>query len=467
MKKKKKRGNISVEETQKLRNVSPYFSTNHRSLQNPTSQLLKGCVGKKNIDEILAGFCYKKEEEENNNNKVGFDLERDDKLKKKIENFDNVDLFVNDHNVYEEMPKPKEKSWKKKNENNVPVRFVSPYFAKSKNVEEAVRDNDEGMEEVVVVVKMKTSKQKPRKRAQPSPSVGTGGELLGSKKRIGKSTKKARRPPAPVLSASEKLDEAYMRKDPNNTWEPPRSHYLLLQEQHFSDPWRVIVICMLLNRTSGRQVRGVISDFFKLCPDAKTTTEVVTEELEKVIQRLGLHKKRAKMVQRFSQEYLEDGWTHVTQLHGVGKYAADAYAIFCTGKWDRVKPMDHMLNKYWEYLCKTSEYREDLFGRNELRPEVGVSGEGKTENEIATAYTYLNQSFHTSNYSNPLPVPPPGLAVLFSKNGWDSIGDSNAKILDQRWKRVMIAEADAYLQRCELVRYQTKIMLDALAHTNL
>lgn len=32
------------------------------------------------------------------------------------------------------------------------------------------------------------------------------------------------------------------------------------------------------------------------------------------------------------------------------RYAADAYAIFCTGKWDEVIPEDHMLNKYWDFL---------------------------------------------------------------------------------------------------------------------
>ncbi|KAF7807617.1 methyl-CpG-binding domain protein 4-like protein [Senna tora] len=60
------------------------------------------------------------------------------------------------------------------------------------------------------------------------------------------------------------------------------------------------------------------------------------------------------MLQRFSREYLDQRWTHVTQLHGVGKYAADAYAIFCTGKWDRVRPTDHMLNYYWEFLCSST-----------------------------------------------------------------------------------------------------------------
>ncbi|KAL6953659.1 Methyl-CpG-binding domain protein 4-like protein [Sarracenia purpurea var. burkii] len=102
------------------------------------------------------------------------------------------------------------------------------------------------------------------------------------------------------------------------------------------------------------QARRVISELFSLCPNAKAATEVATEEIEKVIKTLGLYRKRAVMIQRLSCEYLGETWTHVTQLHGVGKYAADAYAIFCTGKWERVKPTDHILNKYWQFLCSNT-----------------------------------------------------------------------------------------------------------------
>ncbi|KAI3932288.1 hypothetical protein MKW98_025008 [Papaver atlanticum] len=116
--------------------------------------------------------------------------------------------------------------------------------------------------------------------------------------------------------------EAYQRNTPDNTWKPPR----------------VIIICMLLDVTSGKQAKKVLPDLFKLCPDAKTSLEVTAEDIEDIISTLGLHDERATMIQRFSLEYLWNDWTHKTDLHGVGKYAADAYAIFCTGKWDQVKP---------------------------------------------------------------------------------------------------------------------------------
>ncbi|XP_057445309.1 uncharacterized protein LOC130737530 isoform X2 [Lotus japonicus] len=131
-------------------------------------------------------------------------------------------------------------------------------------------------------------------------------------------TKKVRKPPI-RFSASEKRNEAYKKRTADNTWVPPRSHIHLIQEDHAFDPWRVLAICMLLNLTTGRQVKEVISNFFKLCPDAETCTQVSEDEILEVIRSLGLHK-RAAMLQRFSREYLAENWTHVTQLHGVGKY---------------------------------------------------------------------------------------------------------------------------------------------------
>ncbi|KAI7726688.1 hypothetical protein M8C21_008488 [Ambrosia artemisiifolia] len=181
------------------------------------------------------------------------------------------------------------------------VKFVSPYFPRNANEEEG---------EVVVCKKKKKD----------------------------------------ILTARQKRDDAYKKKTLDNTWKPPRSHHNLIQEDHIHDPWRIVVICILLNMTQGVQVRGVISEFFSLCPDAKTAIEVPAEAIERLLTPLGLQKIKTERIQRFSQGYLWDDWTHITQLHGVGKYAADAYAIFVTGQWRRVIPADHMLNRYWEFL---------------------------------------------------------------------------------------------------------------------
>ena len=72
--------------------------------------------------------------------------------------------------------------------------------------------------------------------------------------------RKTERKTKPFLKA-DRCREAYKRKTPDNNWVPPRStpplvKKRLLQEYHFHDPWRVIVICMLLNRTKGKQVHS-------------------------------------------------------------------------------------------------------------------------------------------------------------------------------------------------------------------
>lgn len=63
----------------------------------------------------------------------------------------------------------------------------------------------------------------------------------------------------------------------------------------------------------------MLADFFKICPDAKTASMTEEEKIEEIIMSLGLYKKRAKTIQRFSKEYLEEDWTYVTELYGVGK----------------------------------------------------------------------------------------------------------------------------------------------------
>lgn len=46
-------------------------------------------------------------------------------------------------------------------------------------------------------------------------------------------------------------------------------------------------------------------------------------------------------------------WTCPTQLHGIGRYAADAYYIFCRGKWREVEPDDKDLRRYRDWLAGT------------------------------------------------------------------------------------------------------------------
>uniref|UniRef100_A0A803QIV8 HhH-GPD domain-containing protein n=1 Tax=Cannabis sativa TaxID=3483 RepID=A0A803QIV8_CANSA len=250
--------------------------------------------------------------------------------------------FTNDDENTKMIVLNKKRKRKRKKMKVVQERVISPYFEKDKEKKRLKEDPEtENLNKKNEALKVVTCSQLVYSQLVSQKTYYE----LASKLAFQKKKKSI------LLSAAEKRSVAYERKCCDNTWKPPRSDIGLLQEDHVDDPWRVLVICMLLNRTTGIQAKQVISDLFNLCPNAKVASEVSSGEIEKIIQPLGLFRKRAVMIKRFSQEYLEGSWTHVTQLHGIGKYAADAYAIFCTGKWDLVKPTDHMLNYYWDFLC--------------------------------------------------------------------------------------------------------------------
>jgi methyl-CpG-binding domain protein 4 len=131
---------------------------------------------------------------------------------------------------------------------------------------------------------------------------------------------------------------------------PVRSPHNLIQECVYSDPWKVLVCCLCLNATSGRQTRPVILRFFEKYPTPQSVMDADMEEITELLKPLGLWKKRPLALQQMSKAYLEADWTTPSEIFGVGKYANDAYLIFCCGKWRDVQPNDHMLNHYVKFL---------------------------------------------------------------------------------------------------------------------
>ncbi len=54
-----------------------------------------------------------------------------------------------------------------------------------------------------------------------------------------------------------------------STWVPPQSPYGLLEEELWQDPWKLLVACMLLNKTSGKQVGGLEARFRRQVSSAR------------------------------------------------------------------------------------------------------------------------------------------------------------------------------------------------------
>ncbi|KAG8083588.1 hypothetical protein GUJ93_ZPchr0015g6642 [Zizania palustris] len=196
----------------------------------------------------------------------------------------------------------------------------------------------------------KTSKIPISKTDHPASGSTTKKQEKTKLKEMEKPVKKDRKP-APLLTRAEKQSNKYRRLPLDQLVPPPRSPHKLLQEKYASDPWKVLVICMLLNKTQGKQVRKKVKGFFRRYPDAQTAFNADPEKMVNYLAPLGLPRVKAGRIQKFSKAYIEKEWTYVTELCGVGKYAADAYAIFCAGKAKEVVPADHKLVDYWKYVC--------------------------------------------------------------------------------------------------------------------
>ena len=77
-------------------------------------------------------------------------------------------------------------------------------------------------------------------------------------------------------------------------------------------------------------------------------------ELQSLIQPLGLSQRRSKALIQMSKDYLQKDWKDNPEvLYGIGKYASDAYRIFCKGEWKDVEPKDGALVNYHNFLKKS------------------------------------------------------------------------------------------------------------------
>ncbi|XP_037091752.1 methyl-CpG-binding domain protein 4-like [Pollicipes pollicipes] len=194
---------------------------------------------------------------------------------------------------------------------------------------------------------------KPRPPAQrPTPTVhrqGTPGRKPGT------------RPPASSAAAHKGVSAPTRRH-----WVPPQSPYELVQEKYFKDPWKLLIGTIFLSKPSDaspddvwgdpppvlecRRARPLLEAFFQRWPTAKAARAAAPAEVQQVIEPLQLGDQAAQLIIRFSDDYVSKKWKSPRELHGIGRYGSDAYKIFCLGQWKQVRPLDHMLNLYHNWL---------------------------------------------------------------------------------------------------------------------
>jgi len=140
-----------------------------------------------------------------------------------------------------------------------------------------------------------------------------------------------------------------------------RSSLNTLQEQQVglaNEEWRIIVACILLNQTHGRQVRPMISQLLARAPGPREFCRWMQQidgpkELQTLLKPLGFNQRRQRTLTAMSDSFLmlncppaeatNAQWAE--SLPGVGPYARDSLDIFRYGHL-RTTCTDTWLNDY-------------------------------------------------------------------------------------------------------------------------
>lgn len=136
---------------------------------------------------------------------------------------------------------------------------------------------------------------------------------------------------------------------------PPRSPYGLIQEDLWPNEWKILVVCMMLNCTTRKQVEKVYPNFFSKWPTPEIFSNSNAYELTQVIRPLGFANRRAKGLMKMTNDYLHKNWIHASELFGIGEYASRAWEMFCLNHVGNTAPNDHALVKYYYWRIENEK----------------------------------------------------------------------------------------------------------------
>jgi hypothetical protein len=88
------------------------------------------------------------------------------------------------------------------------------------------------------------------------------------------------------VATQEKMPEDFQSLPPglqkfySLKYTPPKSPFNLIQEELYTDPWKLLVATIFLNRTGGRNAIPVLWKFFEQFPDANATSRADAAQIE-------------------------------------------------------------------------------------------------------------------------------------------------------------------------------------------
>merc|ERR1712223_978434 len=96
-----------------------------------------------------------------------------------------------------------------------------------------------------------------------------------------------------------KNHELCIRTKVKFSWTPPKSPFNLIQEELYSEPWKLLLATIFLNKTNGKVALPLFWDFLTKWPNPESVCEASEEDIATFLQPIGLYNRRARVVKRF------------------------------------------------------------------------------------------------------------------------------------------------------------------------
>jgi methyl-CpG-binding domain protein 4 len=119
---------------------------------------------------------------------------------------------------------------------------------------------------------------------------------------------------------------------------------ILIQEEYLTDPWKMLVCCILLNQTNNKQVRPILLDLFRYIPNPESASIANPLEISSIIKKTGFQNVKADRIIKLSNKWVS-GFKEVSELPGIGQYGKDSWEIFINKNLSII-PTDKKLSAY-------------------------------------------------------------------------------------------------------------------------
>jgi len=124
----------------------------------------------------------------------------------------------------------------------------------------------------------------------------------------------------------------------------------LFQEQLKSEPFWMLIGCILMNRSKWKSVEPVLGTIRKRWPTPEALAAVPYETLIKVVAPVGIQSRKTLNILEFAEMWVilpPANAEEVYMMPGCGEYASDSWRIFVEENTS-VRPSDSILKHYLE-----------------------------------------------------------------------------------------------------------------------